>query len=190
MIFALRAPLPRTDRQLSLRADGELLVLICTIPHIMVILPAFFRFVKAENACGSGKNRLYYRRKIRESDKFRRPRHDPRYRAEAFIQRMEAERRAREESERNLMKKYGYSVNRLRSQVEVVTLTADELDDDTLIVMLEDSPTYNRDIRKINQLRRGGGFDAPETNTSFTSANTNTTYKKPDNNSNSVISFR
>lgn len=105
-------------------------------------------------------------------------------------QRMEAERRAREESERNLMKKYGYSVNRLRSQVEVVTLTADELDDDTLIVMLEDSPTYNRDIRKINQLRRGGGFDAPEMNPSFTSTNTNTTHKKPDNNSNSVISFR
>ena len=94
MIFALRAPLPRTDRQLSLRADGKLLVLICTFPHITVILPAFFRFVKAENACGSGKNRLYYRRKIRESDKFRRLRHDPRYRAEAFMQRMEAERRA------------------------------------------------------------------------------------------------
>ena len=56
--------------------------------------------------------------------------------------------------------------------------------------MLEDSPTYNRDIRKINQLRRGGGFDAPETNTSFTATNTGTTYKKPDNNSNSVISFR
>ena len=88
------------------------------------------------------------------------------------------------------MKKYVYSVNRLRSQVEVVTLSADELDDHTLIVMLEDSPTYNRDIRKINQLRRGGGFDAPETNTSFTSTNTSTTYKKPDNNSNSVISFR
>ncbi len=105
-------------------------------------------------------------------------------------QRMEAERRAREESERNLMKKYGYSVNRLRSQVEVVTLTADELDDDTLIVMLEDSPTYNRDIRKINQLRRGGGFDAPEANTTFSSANTNTAYKKSDNNTNSVISFR
>ena len=91
---------------------------------------------------------------------------------------------------KDLMKKYGYSVNRLRSQVEVVTLTADELDDDTLIVTLEDSPTYNRDIRKINQLRRGGGFDAPEMNTSFTSTNTNTTHKKPDNNSNSVISFR
>ncbi len=104
-------------------------------------------------------------------------------------QRMDEERRAREESERNLMKKYGYSVNRLRMQAEVVVLTADELDDDTLIVMLEDSPTYKRDMRKINQLRRGEGADEPEANPPFAPAAPNTTQKKPDNGSNPVIRF-
>ena len=109
-------------------------------------------------------------------------------------QRQEAERRAREEAERNLMKKYGYSVNRLRAQAEVVVLRAEELDDDSLIVMMEDQPTYNRDIRKINQIRNGGGFDASEPSaTSFTNTETNNTSynnKKSDRNSSPMISFR
>ena len=106
-------------------------------------------------------------------------------------QRQEAERHAREEKERELMIKYGYKPNQFRSQAEVIVLTAEELDDDTLIVQLEDTPTYSRDIRKFNQLRRGETPEVIEEVSGFTPTN-NSYAKKPDNsnNSNPVISFR
>lgn len=106
-------------------------------------------------------------------------------------QRQEAERHAREEKERELMIKYGYKPNQFRSQAEVIVLTAEELDDDTLIVQLEDTPTYSRDIRKFNQLRRGETPEVIEEASGFTPTN-NSYAKKPDNsnNSNPVISFR
>ncbi len=102
--------------------------------------------------------------------------------------RREAEKHAREEEEKKLMDKYGYKPK--HTQVEVVVLTAEELDDDTLIVQLEDMPTYNRDIRKINQLRKGEGFEITNEASSFGSANTNDiSTKKPNNNDVPIIRF-
>lgn len=104
-------------------------------------------------------------------------------------QRKEEELRLREERARELMKKYKYNLKNY-SHAEVVVLTADELDNDTLIVMLEDMPAYNRDIRKINQFRQGGGFETTGHN-AFNSAHANNTAnKKPDNNNVQVINFR
>lgn len=106
-------------------------------------------------------------------------------------QRLEAERRAREENERNLMKKYGYDVRRLRSQAEVVVLTAEELDNEALIVLLEDTPAYKRDMHKVNQLRRGESFEAANEPAAFSStATSHASNKKPNSNDAPIISFR
>lgn len=67
----------------------------------------------------------------------------------------EAERIRSEEEECKLLNKYGYDklVN-LRPKVEVVVLSADELDDENMIALLEDIPTYSRTAKDIKLIRR------------------------------------
>lgn len=100
---------------------------------------------------------------------------------------LEMARLAKEEEERKLLEKYGYKLNRIRPKAEVVVLTAEELDDDNLITVLEENPTYNRDMKKITQLRKGQQSEATQTSAATSSVNPG---KKPNNGGKTVISFR
>jgi cell division protein FtsZ len=112
----------------------------------------------------------------------------------------EAERIRIEEMESNLLSKYGYDklVN-LRPKVEVVILSSDELDDDNLIAMLEDTPTYKRTAKEVAIARRRNMDDVVSKKVSFSggqennSAHNNNNNHSSSNNNNGrsgVISFR
>lgn len=71
--------------------------------------------------------------------------------------RREEERQEKEKRERDLIGKYyGTSAQKVGqpiSRIKVAVLTPDELDDDSIITILEDNPTYNRDPKLLIDAR-------------------------------------
>ena len=65
--------------------------------------------------------------------------------------RLEEERLNKERAEKDLIDKYygasGQRMRRVAARAKAVVLNQDELDDDALIALIEDNPTYNRDPR-------------------------------------------
>ncbi len=101
-------------------------------------------------------------------------------------EREEAARRAREEEDKWVKQYYGEYIDS-RPNTEIVVLTVDELDDDTLIAFMEDKPAYKRTAKDVQQIRRKG--EEPRAQSmSFTSPAANRS-KKPKSGG-TVISFR
>ena len=71
--------------------------------------------------------------------------------------RLEEERIEKERKERDLIGKYygasAQKAGRFISRAKAVVLTQEELDDDALIALIEDNPTYNRDPKIVARAR-------------------------------------
>ena len=71
--------------------------------------------------------------------------------------RLEEERIEKERKERDLIGKYygasAQKAGRFTSRAKAVVLTQEELDDDALIALIEDNPTYNRDPQIVARAR-------------------------------------
>lgn len=71
--------------------------------------------------------------------------------------RLEEERLNKERAEKDLIDKYygasGQRMRRVAARAKAVVLNQDELDDDALIALIEDNPTYNRDPKVIARAR-------------------------------------
>ena len=85
--------------------------------------------------------------------------------------RLEEERIEKERKERDLIGKYygasAQKVGRFTSRAKAVVLTQEELDDDALIALIEDNPTYNRDPKIVARARskvaeRISGYRLPD----------------------------
>ncbi len=63
-------------------------------------------------------------------------------------------RQQEEEKERDLLDRYGYGNLMSRPKVEVVVLNPDELDDDYLISLLEETPAYKRNMKEFAKARQ------------------------------------
>lgn len=72
----------------------------------------------------------------------------------------EEERMQKEREERELIEKYygnlGKKVGNYMPRAQVVVLQPNEMDNDAIIAILEDNPTYNRDPKLISNLRTKG----------------------------------
>lgn len=66
----------------------------------------------------------------------------------------EMERKHQEEEEDRLIGQYYREFVNARSKVEVVVLTSEELDDDSMITMLEETPAYKRNPKELASVRK------------------------------------
>ena len=92
-------------------------------------------------------------------------------------------------------KYYGASGQRMRrvaARAKAVVLNQDELDDDALIALIEDNPTYNRDPKVIARARsKVMGDEIPVSSSVTTTPSApRSEGKKPDTGGKQVISFR
>lgn len=81
--------------------------------------------------------------------------------------RLEEERLKKEQQEKILIDKYygssGQRMRRVSARAKAVVLTPEEMDDDALIAITEENPTYNRDPKLIARARaKSSGSDHPE----------------------------
>ncbi|MCC8095197.1 MAG: cell division protein FtsZ [Tannerellaceae bacterium] len=81
--------------------------------------------------------------------------------------RLEEERLKKEQQEKILIDKYygssGQRMRRVSARAKAVVLTPEEMDDDALIAIMEENPTYNRDPKLIARARaKSSGSDHPE----------------------------
>ncbi|MCL3853604.1 MULTISPECIES: cell division protein FtsZ [Parabacteroides] len=109
--------------------------------------------------------------------------------------RLEEERLNKERAEKDLIDKYygasGQRMRRVAARAKAVVLTQDELDDDALIALIEDNPTYNRDPKVIARARsKVGGEDVSVSSTAVNTSASRSEGKKPDTGGKQVISFR
>ena len=109
--------------------------------------------------------------------------------------RLEEERLNKERAEKDLIDKYygasGQRMRRVAARAKAVVLTQDELDDDALIALIEDNPTYNRDPKVIARARsKVGGEEIPVSSTAVHTSASRSEGKKPDTGGKQVISFR
>ncbi|WP_075559212.1 cell division protein FtsZ [Parabacteroides timonensis] len=109
--------------------------------------------------------------------------------------RLEEERLNKERAEKDLIDKYygasGQRMRRVAARAKAVVLTQDELDDDALIALIEDNPTYNRDPKVIARARsKVGGEEIPVSSTAVNTSASRSEGKKPDTGGKKVISFR
>lgn len=111
--------------------------------------------------------------------------------------RLEEERLKKEQGEKELIDKYygasGQRMRRVAARAKVVVLTQDELDDDALIALIEDNPTYNRDPKVIARARsRISGGDTPDSQVASPApaVTPRTDSNKPGTGGKKVISFR
>ena len=109
--------------------------------------------------------------------------------------RLEEERLNKERAEKDLIDKYygasGQRMRRVAARAKAVVLTQDELDDDALIALIEDNPTYNRDPKVIARARsKVGGEEIPVSSTAVNTSASRSEGKKPDTGGKQVISFR
>ena len=82
-------------------------------------------------------------------------------------------------------------MRRVAARAKAVVLTQDELDDDALIALIEDNPTYNRDPKVIARARsKVGGEEIPVSSTAVNTSASRSEGKKPDTGGKQVISFR
>lgn len=110
--------------------------------------------------------------------------------------RIEEERLKKERGEKELIDKYygasGQRMRRVSARAKAVVLTQDELDDDALIALIEDNPTYNRDPKIIVRARsKMATEETPAASGPATFASApKPDEKKPDTGGKPVISFR
>ena len=109
--------------------------------------------------------------------------------------RLEEERLNKERAEKDLIDKYygasGQRMRRVAARAKAVVLNQDELDDDALIALIEDNPTYNRDPKVIARARsKMGSEEAPVSSPAANTSVTRPEGKKPDTGGKQVISFR
>ena len=110
--------------------------------------------------------------------------------------RLEEERLNKERAEKDLIDKYygasGQRMRRVAARAKAVVLNQDELDDDALIALIEDNPTYNRDPKVIARARSKVMGDEISVSSSATTTPSapRSEGKKPDTGGKQVISFR
>ena len=110
--------------------------------------------------------------------------------------RLEEERLNKERAEKDLIDKYygasGQRMRRVAARAKAVVLNQDELDDDALIALIEDNPTYNRDPKVIARARsKVMGDEIPVSSSVTTTPSApRSEGKKPDTGGKQVISFR
>lgn len=112
--------------------------------------------------------------------------------------RLEEERIRKEQGEKDLIDKYygasGQRMRRVATRAKAVVLTQDELDDDALIALIEDNPTYNRDPKVIARARsKVRAEEVPASSSATTAAPASTPRSdsnKPGTGGKPVISFR
>ena len=110
--------------------------------------------------------------------------------------RLEEERLNKERAEKDLIDKYygasGQRMRRVAARAKAVVLNQDELDDDALIALIEDNPTYNRDPKVIARARsKVMGDEIPVSSSATTTPSApRSEGKKPDRGGKQVISFR
>lgn len=110
--------------------------------------------------------------------------------------RLEEERLNKERAEKDLIDKYygasGQRMRRVAARAKAVVLNQDELDDDALIALIEDNPTYNRDPKVIARARSKVMGDEILVSSSATTTPSapRSEGKKPDTGGKQVISFR
>lgn len=110
--------------------------------------------------------------------------------------RLEEERLNKERAEKDLIDKYygasGQRMRRVAARAKAVVLNQDELDDDALIALIEDNPTYNRDPKVIARARsKVMGAEIPVSSSVTTTPSApRSEGKKPDTGGKQVISFR
>ena len=102
----------------------------------------------------------------------------------------------KERAEKDLIDKYygasGQRMRRVAARAKAVVLNQDELDDDALIALIEDNPTYNRDPKVIARARsKVMGDEIPVSSSATTTPSApRSEGKKPDTGGKQVISFR
>ena len=110
--------------------------------------------------------------------------------------RLEEERLNKERADKDLIDKYygasGQRMRRVAARAKAVVLNQDELDDDALIALIEDNPTYNRDPKVIARARsKVMGDEIPVSSSATTTPSApRSEGKKPDTGGKQVISFR
>lgn len=109
--------------------------------------------------------------------------------------RLEEERLNKERAEKDLIDKYygasGQRMRRVAARAKAVVLNQDELDDDALIALIEDNPTYNRDPKVIARARsKVGSEEIPASSAAVGTSAPRPEGKKPDTGGKQVISFR
>ena len=113
--------------------------------------------------------------------------------------RIEEERLRKEQGEKELIDKYygasGQRMRRVASRAKAVVLNQDELDDDALIALIEDNPTFSRDPKVIARARSKVNADTVPASSPATATSTPVTPRSDNNNKPStggkpVISFR
>lgn len=109
--------------------------------------------------------------------------------------RLEEERLNKERAEKDLIDKYygasGQRMRRVAARAKAVVLNQDELDDDALIALIEDNPTYNRDPKVIARARsKVGSEEIPVSSATVGASAPRPEGKKPDTGGKQVISFR
>lgn len=109
--------------------------------------------------------------------------------------RLEEERLNKERAEKDLIDKYygasGQRMRRVAARAKAVVLTQDELDDDVLIALIEDNPTYNRDPKVIARARsKVSSQEIPASSATVGISVPRPEGKKPDTGGKQVISFR
>ena len=98
-----------------------------------------------------------------------------------------------QEKENELIEKFYGKTNKKRgrsARIKPVILTIEEMDDDALIAILEENPTYSRDPKLVNRLRAktDGDTETQEEEDLFNNP-TSSTAEKPDDNR-TIISFK
>ena len=110
--------------------------------------------------------------------------------------RVEEERIKKEQGEKELIDKYygasGQRMRRVAARAKAVVLNQEELDDDALIALIEDNPTYNRDPNLIARARSKVSVeDTPTSSVSSSAASrSDNNNNKPNTGGKPTISFR
>ncbi|CAK7064250.1 cell division protein FtsZ [Parabacteroides sp. APC149_11_2_Y6] len=110
--------------------------------------------------------------------------------------RVEEERIKKEQGEKELIDKYygasGQRMRRVAARAKAVVLNQEELDDDALIALIEDNPTYNRDPKLIARARSKVSVeDTPTSSVSSSAASrSDNNNNKPNTGGKPTISFR
>ncbi|MCD8265303.1 MAG: cell division protein FtsZ [Tannerellaceae bacterium] len=108
--------------------------------------------------------------------------------------RQEEEKLRKEQGEKELIDKYygatGQRMRRVAARAKSVVLTPEELDDDALIALIEDHPTYNRDPKIIARSRSRVGADLDAATQTITKPSSSQQDNKNKPGGGKVISFR
>ncbi len=108
--------------------------------------------------------------------------------------REEEERLKKERDEKELINKYygtsSQSIRQVANRAKVVVLTAEEMDDDKFIAIIEDNPTYNRDPKVIAAVRQRTAQNGAAVPSGTHAASSFAEEKKQNGGGRQVIRFR